>query len=260
MNDETPNTISRRTFSSLITVGAASATIPALARAAPPARVRNVVLVHGAYADGSCWSDVIVRLQAQGLRATAVQHPLTTLTACAEVVQRAIALQDGPTVLVGHSYGGVIVSQAGIDPRIAALVYIAARAPDAGEDYAALAKTHPTPPIGAGLITTDGYIRIAEQAFLRDFANGVQLQRAKVLQAVQGPVSDRLFQGRTSDAAWRHKPSWYAVSEQDRTIDPDLQRFMAKRMKATTTEIPSGHLSMISHPDAVAKLIVAAAG
>lgn len=225
-----------------------------------PEAAANVVLVHGAYADGSSWSKVIPRLQAAGLRVTAVQHPLTTLQDGVEITRRAIALNPGPTVLVGHSFAGMIVTEAGVDPPVSALVYVAARAPDAGEDYGALAKTYPLPPASAGVVWSEGWGRLSEEAFLRDFAGDLPPEEARVLCAVQGPISDTLFSGRTTHAAWRDKPSWYAVSTEDRTINPDLERFMAKRMGATTIELAASHVSLVSHPAEVSDLILAAAG
>jgi len=225
-----------------------------------PEAATNVVLVHGAYADGSSWSKVIPRLQAAGLGVTAVQHPLTTLQDGVEITRRAIALNPGPTVLVGHSFAGMIVTEAGVDPAVSALVYVAARAPDAGEDYGALAKTYPLPPASAGVVWSEGWGRLSEEAFLRDFAGDLPPEEARVLCAVQGPISDTLFTGRTTHAAWRDKPSWYAVSTEDRTIDPDLERFMAKRMGATTIELAASHVSLVSHPAEVSDLILAAAG
>jgi pimeloyl-ACP methyl ester carboxylesterase len=138
-------------------------------------------------------------------------------------------------------------------------VYVAARAPDAGEDYAALAKRFPEPPANAGLVFKDGFGGLTEEAFLDDFANGVERDRARTLYAVQGRVSEMLFHERVSEAAWRTKPSWYAISRNDRTTSPDLERFLAKRMGATTVEIDSGHLSLITHPDEVTQLILEAA-
>jgi pimeloyl-ACP methyl ester carboxylesterase len=252
--------MNRRSFAFALATGAATAALPRAGNAQGEAvHARNVVLVHGAYADGSCWSEVIGRLQKAGLRATAVQHPLTTLEAGVEATRRALALQDGPTVLVGHSFAGMIVSEAGVDPKVLSLVYVAARAPDAGEDYTALAKTYPTPPATAGLVWSQGYGRLDEEAFLRDFAGDIPAARARILYAVQGPVSDKLFAGKTTQAAWRSKPSWYAVSTEDRTINPDLERFMAKRMKAKTIEVKASHLSLISHPETITKLILEAA-
>ena len=221
--------------------------------------VRNVVLVHGAYADGSSWSAVVERLHAVGLTATAVQNPLSSLADDVAHTVRILDLQDEPTILVGHSFAGTVITQAGVDPRVAGLVYVAARAPDAGEDYAALATRFPEPPANAGLVFKDGFGGLTEEAFLDDFANGVERDRARTLYAVQGRVSEMLFHERVSEAAWRTKPSWYAISRNDRTTSPDLERFLAKRMGATTVQIDSGHLSLITHPDEVTQLILEAA-
>jgi pimeloyl-ACP methyl ester carboxylesterase len=227
---------------------------------AAPAKARNVVLVHGLFADGSCWSEVIARLQAAGFNATAVQNPLTTLPEAVASAERVLARQDGPTVLVGHSFSGMIVTEAGVHPNVSALVYVAARAPDAGEDYTALAKTFPTPPATAGIVFDGDEGRLSEEAFLRDFAGDLPATKAKVLYAVQEPFHKALLTGKTTQAAWRSKPSYYAVSTEDRTINPDLERFMAKRMGAKTIEVKASHLSLFSHPDEIADLIVEAAG
>lgn len=251
----------RRTFLATLAAGAAASTFAGHASAAGAVpRARNVVLVHGLFADGSCWSAVIARLQAAGLAATAVQNPLTTLDEAVAATRRVLARQDGPTVLVGHSFAGMIVTEAGTDPNVSALVYVAARAPDAGEDYAALAKTFPTPPASAGIVFDGDEGRLGEAAFLRDFAGDLPEARARVLFAVQEPFRNSLLAGRTSQAAWHAKPSFYAVSTEDRTIDPDLQRFMARRMGAETVELKASHLSLISQPDAVTALILRAAG
>ena len=150
----------------------------------------------------------------------------------------------------------MIVTEAGVHPNVTALVYVAARAPDAGEDYSALAKTYPTPPATAGIVFDGDEGRLSEEAFLRDFAGDLPEARAKVLYAVQEPFHKALLAGRTTRAAWRSKPSFYAVSTEDRTIDPDLERFMAKRMGATTIEVKSSHLSLISHPQEITDLIL----
>jgi pimeloyl-ACP methyl ester carboxylesterase len=227
-------------------------------RALAQTPARNVVLVHGAWADGSCWNDVIVRLQAAGFNVTAVQNPLTSLTDDVAATRRALALQDGPTVLVGHSWGGTVITEAGLDPKVTALVYVAARAPDAGEDFNALAARYPTMPVRAGVVTTDGFSRLTEDAFVKHFAGDVPAARARALYAAQQPIAANLFAGKTTVAAWRNKPSYYAVSARDETTSPDLERFLAKRMKATTIELPSSHVSMISHPQAIVDLVVTA--
>jgi pimeloyl-ACP methyl ester carboxylesterase len=230
------------------------------AQAAAPVTAKNVVLVHGAWADGSSWSKVISRLQAAGLHVTAVQNPLTSLEDSVAATRGALAQQDGPTVLVAHSWGGTVISEVGNDPKVTGLVYVAARAPDAGEDFVALSQKFPTGPVRAGVQEHDGFTKLSEDAFLKYFANGVDRKTAEVLYAVQEPTAASLFTGRTTAAAWRNKPSWYAVSKQDYTINPDLERFLAKRMNATTVELDAGHLSLVSQPDKVADLILAAAG
>jgi pimeloyl-ACP methyl ester carboxylesterase len=203
---------------------------------------------------------VIARLQPAGLNVTAVQDPLTTLDDAVAETRRVLDRQDGPTVLAGHSFAGMIVTEAGIDPKVSALVYVAARAPDAGEDYAALAEKFPALSASAGIVFDGDEGRLGEAAFLRDFAGDLPEARARVLFAVQQPFHKALLAGRTRHAAWRSKPSYYAVSTEDRTIDPDLQRFMALRMRATTIEVKASHLSLISHPDEIAHLIREAAG
>src|ERR1700738_3081948 len=232
----------------------------ASAPTAKPAAARNVVLVHGAWADGSSWSEVISRLQAAGLHVTAVQNPLTSIADSVAATRRALALQDGPTVLVAHSWGGTVISEVGVDPKVSALVYVAARAPDAGEDFVALSGTFPAGPVRAGIQEHNGFTNISEEAFLRSFANGVVREKAEVLYAVQEPTAHSLFGERTTAAAWHSKPTWYAVSKLDQTINPDLERFLAKRMNATTVELNAGHLSLVSHPKEIADLILAAAG
>jgi pimeloyl-ACP methyl ester carboxylesterase len=252
--------LDRRTF---IAGAAAAVLAPAsttLVAKTNPAKARNIVMVHGLFADGSCWAEVIGRLQPKGLNVTSVQNPLTTLPEAVAAATRVLDRQDGPTVLVGHSFSGMILTEAGVHPNVSALVYVAARAPDAGEDYTALAAKYPTPPATAGIVFDGDEGRLTEQAFLRDFAGDVPAARAKVLYAVQQPFHKALLTGKTANVAWRSKPSFYAVSTQDRTINPDLERFMAKRMGATTIEVDSSHLSLISHPDVIARLILDAAG
>ena len=255
-------TMNRRSFSAAMVAGAAASLISTRGMAANPAstKARNVVLVHGLFADGSSWSEVIARLQATGLNVTSVQNPLTTLPEAVASTQRVLARQGGPTVLVGHSFSGMIVTEAGMHPNVSALVYVAARAPDAGEDYTALAKTFPTAPASAGIVFDGDEGRLSEAAFLRDFAGDLPEAKAKLLYAVQEPFQKALLTGKTTQAAWRSKPSFYAVSTEDRTINPDLERFMAKRMGAKTIEVKASHLSLISHPDEITRLILEAAG
>jgi len=254
--------MNRRSFSTALLAGAAASLITSPGMAAIPAstKARNVVLVHGLFADGSSWSEVIPLLQAAGLNVTSVQNPLTTLPEAVASAVRVLTRQDGPTVLVGHSFSGMIVTEAGVHPNVSALVYVAARAPDAGEDYTALAKKYPTPPASAGIVFDGDEGRLSEEAFLRDFAGDLPDAKAKALYAVQWPFHKALLAGKTTHAAWRSKPSYYAVSTEDRTINPDLERFMAKRMGAKTIEVKASHLSLISHPEEITRLILDAAG
>src|SRR5580693_5445724 len=204
------------------------------AQSADPVKANNVVLVHGAWADGSSWGEVIPRLQAAGLHVTAVQNPLTSIEDSVAETRRVLALQDGPTVLVAHSWSGTVISEAGTDPKVSALVYVAARGPDAGEDFVALSGKFPAGPVRAGVQEHNGFTKLSEESFLKYFANGVEPRKAKVLYAVQEPTAASLFGGRTTVAAWHSKPSWYAVSKLDQTINPDLERFLFINNTATT--------------------------
>jgi pimeloyl-ACP methyl ester carboxylesterase len=233
---------------------------PASAQSTATVKADNVVLVHGAWADGSSWSKVIPILQAAGLNVTSVQNPLTSLADDVAATRRVLAQQTGPTVLVGHSYAGMVISEAGIDPKVSSLVYVAARAPEANEDFNALAGKFPTMPVRAGTQEHDGYITLKEDAYVKYFAGDLPVDEARALFATQQPIAKTLFGGRTTVAAWRSKPSWYAVSKNDQTTSPDLERFLAKRMNATTVELDSSHLSLVSHPQEIADLILQAAG
>ena len=247
-------------FALLVTCAAMLGAPLANAQTKPPVQASNVLLVHGAWADGSSWAAVIPKLQAAGLHVTAVQNPLSSLQDSVDATRRALALQDGPTVLVAHSWGGTVISEVGTDPKVTALVYVAARAPDANEDFVALSSKFPTGAVRAGIQTNDGYTVLSEDAFLKYFANGVEPEHAKELYAVQGATDASLFGGRTPAAPWHTTPSFYAVSKLDQTITPDLHRFLAKRMDASTIEVDAGHLSLVSHPQQIAVLILKAAG
>lgn len=253
--------IDRRSFSKLVATGGAAALIgaavPVSASAAPARKAaRNVVLVHGAYADGSCWAEVIGRLQAAGITVTSVQNPLTSLADDVAATRRVLDAQSGPTVLVGHSYAGSVISQAGDHAAVSSLVYLSARAPEAGEDYPALTAKFPAAPASAGLVYREGFGQLTEDAFLDDFANGVPRDKARVLYASQGTIAQTLFPTKTTVAAWQLKPTRYLVTTDDRTTNPELQRFLAKRMNAKTLEVDSGHLSLITHPRTVTGFIL----
>jgi pimeloyl-ACP methyl ester carboxylesterase len=222
--------------------------------------VKNIVLVHGAFADGSSWSKVILLLEARGFHVVSVQIPLTSLADDVATTERAIAQQDGPVVLVGHSYGGAVITEAGNDPKVARLVFIAAFAPDTGESISQLTQPFPTPPINSQLtIDSAGFLSVTPQGIAEDFAQDTSETEKRLLTATQGPLNVSTLFTPIGSAAWRTKPSWFAVASDDRTISPDLERTEAKVLGATTITVDSSHVVMISHPLAVAGLIEKAA-
>ena len=220
----------------------------------------TIVLVHGAFLDGSSWSKVTPRLQAAGYKVVAVQNPLTSLADDVAATQRAIDDQDGPVVLVGHSWGGSVITQAGADAKVRALVYLAATAPGAGQSVAdLLAGTAPTP--GGAAIKPDaaGFLAMSPTDFASDFVQDIPAADAAVLASALAPIAGKAFQERGSLAAWQTKPSWYVVATQDRMMPVDLERRMAAAIHARTVEIPASHAVMLSHPDEVAATIIEAA-
>jgi pimeloyl-ACP methyl ester carboxylesterase len=221
----------------------------------------NIILVHGAWADGSCWSGVIERLQGGGYHVTAPQFPETSLADDVARLRHVLELQDGPTIVAGHSYGGQIMTALGTDaPNVAGLVYIAAFGIDEGESLGALLSQGPTPPALEHLFTDSrGFGWIPEDDFVKHFASGVDPVRAKVLHAVQQPLAGSTFTDVMGAPAWKSLPCWYLVAAQDQAIPPDAERMFASRMGATTIEVPSGHLAMVSHPAEVAQLVESAA-
>lgn len=232
----------------------------ALAADSASAGVHNIVLVHGAWADGSSWSKLVPLLEAKGFHVVAVQNSLTSLADDVATTKRAIALQDGPVLLVGHSYGGAVITEAGTDPKVAGLVYVAAFAPDTGETVGELGKEFPAPS-GAGEIRPDsgGYLKLTPKGIEEDFAPDLTLAERKLMVATQGPTNAACFGAKISMAAWRSKPTWYVVSSNDKMIPPDLERKFAKAMKAKTITLPSSHVPMLSHPNEVAKFVIEAA-
>ena len=221
----------------------------------------NVILVHGAWADGSCWSGVIERLQADGYHVTAPQFPLTALADDVARLRHVLDLQDGPAIVAGHSYGGQVITALGADaPNVAGLVYIAAFGIDEGESLGALLGQGPTPPALEHLFTDpQGFIWLPEDDFVKHFASGVDPVRARVLHAVQQPLAGSSFTDVMGTPSWKSRPSWYLVAAGDQAIPPDAERLFASRMGATTVEVDAGHLSMVSHPGETAQLITAAA-
>lgn len=214
----------------------------------------SVVLVHGAFADGSSWNKVITLLQKQHAEVIAVQLPLTSLKDDVAATRRAIA--QGDVVLVGHSWGGTVISEAGNDARVKSLVYVAAFAPDSGQSTADLAGSFPAPPGSADIAkTSDGYLYLPTDAVRKDFAPDVKPGEQQTIAATQGPIKGDAFAEKVTRAAWHNKPSWYVVSQNDRMINPALERAMAKTIHAKTTEVAASHVSMVSQPDAIARTI-----
>ncbi|MET7480844.1 alpha/beta hydrolase [Streptomyces sp. NPDC005648] len=222
--------------------------------------VSNVVLVHGAFADGSCWNRVIPLLAGRGLNPVAVQNPLSSLADDVVAAHRVIDQQDGPVLLVGHSWGGAVITEAGNHPKVAGLVYIAAGAPDSGQSFGDWwAGYEPAP--GAAEIKPygDGYVALTREGVLKDFVQDIDEADAEVVHATQGPLATRCFGDTISTAAWRSKPSWYIVAEDDRTIPPAVERDSAVRLGATTLSLDSGHVPMLSQPERVADFVAQAA-
>jgi len=220
------------------------------------ARASNIILVHGAWADGSSWSKVIPLLWSRGLKVTAVQLPLTSFDADVATVKRAIALEGGPIILVGHSYGGAIITEAGNDAKVVGLVYIAAFAPDAGQSAGSLGASVEPAPLGSEIRPdSDGFLKLTESGVSNDFAQDASTTEKSILFAAQGPTAGAALGGNVTSPAWKTKPSWYLVASSDRAIQPTLQRTMAKAIKATTIEVAASHVAMLSKPEEVAKLI-----
>src|SRR6267154_2499389 len=222
----------------------------------------NIVLVHGAWADGSCWSGVIERLQAEGFQVRAPQFPLTSLADDVARLRQVLEFQDGPTIVVGHSYGGQIATALGSDaPNVVGLVYVAAFALDEGESLGALLSQGPVTPSLEHLFTDSrGYGWLSEDDFVNHFAADVEPAQAKVMYAVQQALASTAFTDVMGVPAWKSLPSWYLVAQNDEAIPPDAERQFASRMGATTVEISASHVAMVSHPAEVADLVEKAAG
>jgi pimeloyl-ACP methyl ester carboxylesterase len=227
---------------------------------APDSAAKNVVLVHGGFVDGSGWEGVYRALRKDGFAVSVVQNPTISLADDVAVTRRVLAAQDGPVILVGHSYGGAVITEAGKDPKVVGLVYITAFAPDRGESVASLIKDPPpgapVPPI---LPPTDGYLLLDKEKFAASFAADVDPELAAFMAHAQVPWGVEALSGTISEPAWRSKPTWYLVATDDRMIPPPAQRFMSQRAGATVVEVAGSHAIYVSQPAAVAKLIATAA-
>jgi pimeloyl-ACP methyl ester carboxylesterase len=221
--------------------------------------VGNVVLVHGAFANGSSWSKVIPLLFARGHRVTAVALPLTSFAGDVAATKRAIDAQDGPVILVGHSYGGVVITEAGNDPKVAALVYVAAFAPDAKQSIGEISAGFPKPP-GLDELNPqkDGYLLLSAKGIQEDFAQDLSAEEKALLFAVQPQTAGAIFEAKPTAAAWKNKRTWYVIASKDRMIAPEQEQKMAQDICASTSRLHSSHAVMLSHPTEVAEVIAQA--
>lgn len=219
----------------------------------------SVVIVHGAFADGSDWAKVIPLLQAKGVNVVAVQNPLTSLDDDVAATKRAIDTQPGKVVLVGHSWGGVVITQVGVDPKVSGLVYVAALVPDVGQAGGELGKAYPATS-GFSHISADsaGYLRMTQEGIAKHFAQDLSAKTTAVMTATQGPINSKAFEQKVTAAAWKTKPSWYIVSDQDRMIQPAQEVAMAKNIGAKVTTLQASHVPQQSQPAKVAAVILEA--
>jgi pimeloyl-ACP methyl ester carboxylesterase len=229
------------------------------AQSASKGVVKNVLLVHGAWEDGSSWSKIIPLLEARGLHVVSVQIPLTSFSDDVSATLRAIALEDGPVLLVGHSYGGAVITEAGNDPKVAGLVYVAAVAPAKGESAFGLITSVPTP-VGAELRPDkSGFLKLTSKGIAEDVAQDLSAKEIATLTATQIPTSVAAMKGEITEPAWKSKPSWYIIASNDRTISPTLEAAEAKKIGATTSTIASSHVIMLAQPAKLADVVVNAA-
>ncbi|GAB3252277.1 alpha/beta fold hydrolase [Chitinimonas naiadis] len=224
---------------------------------APKSNTPSVVIVHGAFADGSDWAKVIPFLQAKGVKVTAVQNSLDSLASDVVTTKRVIASQSGRVVLVGHSWGGTVITEAGTDDKVAALVYVAAFAPSVGEATGELGKEYPKPE-GLNHLVPDqaGYLSLSEEGMSKYFAQDLPKSQTAIMTATQGPIQAKAFGDKVTTTAWSSKPSWYIVADKDQMIQPALQRDFAKKINAKTSSLPTSHVPQQSRPADVAKVIL----
>lgn len=222
--------------------------------------IKNIVLVHGAWADGSSWSKVLPLFEAKGLHAVAVQNPLSSIADDVASTKRLINAQDGPVLLVGHSYGGAVITEAGNNPKVLGMVYVAAFAPEEGETLGGMAAKYPTPPAYSEFRQVDdGYLVLTEKGVRESFAQDLSPAEQSLVFAVQGANQGAILGTPIKKAAWHSKPSWFVIASNDRTIAPEQEISTAKRMGAKTLTVASSHLAMLAQPDQVAAFVIEAA-
>lgn len=228
--------------------------------ATQPAAIHNIVLVHGAWADGSSWSKIVPLLEAKGFHVVCVQNPLSSLADDVAATDRIVNAQDGPVLLVGHSYGGAVITEAGMNPKVAGLVYVAAFAPDQGESLGSLSKPYGPTPIGAELRPVDGgFLVLTKKGVDEDFAQDLSSEDKALVLATQGPLQSTIFGTPLTAAAWHNKPSWFVIAANDRAIAPEQEKATAKRMGSKTLTLESSHVAMLAKPKEVSDFIAAAA-
>ncbi|HXD07796.1 MAG TPA: alpha/beta hydrolase [Burkholderiaceae bacterium] len=246
---------------SLVRIAIACASIGlAVAAVAAPQGPTTVVLVHGAFADGSAWNKVVPRLQEKGLKVVSVQNPLTSLADDVAATRRVLDAQTGPVVLVGHSWGGVVISEVGEHERVKSLVYVAAFAPAVGQSATDLSKDYPAP-VGLAHLVADkeGFLTMTPEDIAHHFAQDLPAAETRLMAVTQGPVRGANFDEKTTHAAWKTRPSWFVLTRQDHMIQPALQESMARNIGANVVSVASSHVPQQSHPEVVVDAILAAA-
>jgi pimeloyl-ACP methyl ester carboxylesterase len=241
-------------------IGVATALAGSSHAQAPSSPVKNIILVHGAFADGTSWGKVIPILEARGFHVVAAQNPLTSLADDANATRRLIALQDGPVILVGHSWGGAVITEAGDDPKVAGLVYVAAWMPDLGKTANQTSEPFgPTPVLKEIRVDAQHFASLTEDGVINDFAQGLPMPERRLVLAVQGQTYGPMFDEKLTHAAWKSKPSWHVISMNDRTLSPAMEEDAAKRAGGVAVKLPTCHVAMLQEPEKVADVITEAA-
>jgi pimeloyl-ACP methyl ester carboxylesterase len=241
-------------------VGAATALSGVTNTQSQETRVKNIVLVHGAFADGTSWSKVIPILEARGFHVVAVQNPLTSLSDDVNATRRIIAMQDGPVILVGHSWGGAVITEAGDDPKVAGLVYVAAYTPDVGMSANETSNPFgPTPGQKEIRVDSQHFAWMSKEGILNSFADGLPMAERRLVLAVQGQIYGPMFDEKLTHAAWKSKPSWHVIATKDHTLSPAMEEAGAKKANGVAISVPTCHVAMLQEPQKVADLITEAA-
>jgi pimeloyl-ACP methyl ester carboxylesterase len=241
-------------------LGVATALSGSAQAQSPQPTVKNIVLVHGAFADGTSWAKVIPILEARGFHVVAVQNPLTSLSNDVDATRRIIAMQDGPVILVGHSWGGAVITEAGDDPKVVGLVYVAAWMPEIGKSANQTSEPFgPTPVLKQINVDAQHFASLSEAGVISDFAEGLPMAERRLVLAVQGQTYGPMFDEKLTHAAWKSKPSWHVISMNDRTLSPAMEEDAAKRSGGVAVKLPTCHVAMLQEPEKVADVITEAA-